>query len=141
MRAEAEQKSLEAEQHNLEAERRSLEVEQVRRELAGRGRAAQERGRSGSAARASRRAASATARAATASRRPGKEPRRISFSLREALNKKDKEILELHGQVSGKTKELLNVREASLVHEREKTEAVDRALASERARARSESGA
>ncbi len=54
------------------------------------------------------------------------------LSLREALNRKDKEVLELHGQVSQKSRELLTIRDVSLGYEREKADAVEKLLANER---------
>ncbi|HKO90625.1 MAG TPA: response regulator, partial [Polyangiaceae bacterium] len=62
---------------------------------------------------------------------PAPSPQEI-LGLREALNKKDKEILELHAQLAQKSKELLGIRDTSLAYEREKTESIDRLLQIER---------
>jgi DNA-binding response OmpR family regulator/chromosome segregation ATPase len=134
-KAGAERKSLEAEQLRrellAEAERRGQDADQLRRELAAQ--LEQHRGELSSL----RREMEQTLRERDGARSgsqppPGQGTAQDFLSLREALNRKDKEILDLHGQLSTKSKELLGVKDASLVHEREKTESVDRALAAER---------
>ncbi len=101
------QANAEAERHKAEALRLSRECEQTRRELA-------------------------AARSEATGSASGGGSAQDFLSLREALNRKDKELLDLHGQVSQKSKELLAAKDTSLGYEREKADAVGRLLAAER---------
>ncbi|MEO8183809.1 MAG: response regulator [Deltaproteobacteria bacterium] len=112
--AEAEQHKAETEQHKAEAERQKAQLAQLVQRR-------QELERDLAALREARNSSGPT--------QGGSAGPQEFLALREALNKKEKELLDLRGQASQKSKELLAVKDASLEFEREKADAIERALA------------